>query len=208
LNSDGTLDSTFNAPEVIGDDSSATPVSALTLDPAGRLVFAGQFVSVGGVPQPGLARLNADGTLDATFNTGAVFGRAVFQSQLTTSSRSTVTSIQLQDDGGIIVGGGFGTVNNQPRLGLARFQADKGSSPGGNPNGGSGPKLSSPNRAVSGAFSMLVTGQAGVSYRVEASSDLRTWSNVGTVTGAAAPVSFTDPSGATSPQRFYRVVGS
>jgi uncharacterized delta-60 repeat protein len=207
LNTNGTLDVTFNPPQIVGDSSSAATVTAMVLDPAGRLVIAGSFSSVGGTPHHGLARFNPDGTLDTNFDAGAGFGNAVFQASAT-SNHPLVAGVGLQDDGGIVVGGSFGTVNNQIRLGVARFQADKGTPPdGGGPGGGSQPKISSPSRVANGPFSMLVSGQVGVTYRVEASTDLRSWTSVGTVTGAASPQPFTDASAATSALRFYRVAG-
>jgi hypothetical protein len=52
----------------------------------------------------------------------------------------------------------------------------------------------------------MLTGEAGRAYRVEASPDLRTWSPVGNVTGAATPQPISDPGAKAQTQRFYRAV--
>jgi hypothetical protein len=56
-----------------------------------------------------------------------------------------------------------------------------------------------------GGFRMRVSGQAGATYRIEASADSRTWASVGTVTLSASTAEFTDP--AKGPRfRMYRAV--
>jgi len=103
------------------------------------------------------------------------------------------------------VGGGFASVNGQVRLGLARFQADQGAPPP--PPPGNQPKLSAAARGTDGTFTMLVAGEAGRSYDIYASTDLHTWTKVGTpVTGAATPQLFADSGAKTLPMRFYKAV--
>ncbi|QBB69067.1 hypothetical protein ELE36_00985 [Pseudolysobacter antarcticus] len=90
LNSDGNVDTAFN-PNPNG------PVSALALQPDGKLVLGGTFTSLspngsGAVTRNRIARLNADGTLDAAFNPNA---------------NSAVLALALQPDGNLILGGQF-----------------------------------------------------------------------------------------------------
>ena len=59
---DGTLDTAFNAGEFTNGQ---VLVSARQAD--GKVLIGGQFAKVHGQARLGLARLNADGTLDATF---------------------------------------------------------------------------------------------------------------------------------------------
>jgi hypothetical protein len=67
------------------------------------------------------------------------------------------------------------------------------------------PNLNSTSVGLSAnGFSLSLTGEPGVSYRIEASSDLATWSPLVIVTGSNAALSFVDPAGTNSPQRFYR----
>lgn len=61
-NANGSLDGGFNAPVF-----SSTLTDLLPL-PDGKILVAGFFDTVGGVARKGLARLNADGTLDTGFN--------------------------------------------------------------------------------------------------------------------------------------------
>jgi uncharacterized delta-60 repeat protein len=204
LNPDGTSDASFNAGQVVGDPSASSAVSAMAMDSQGRLVIAGQFSSIGGVARHGLARLNPDGTLDTNFDAGPGFANGVFQPG--PSSRPLVSSLALQDNGGIVVGGTFGVADNQVRLGLARFQADQSSGGGGGGGGGGQATLQSPALAADGTFSMKFLGTAGQNYRVDASTDLRSWTPVGNVTGTGALQAFTDSSSKGISARFYRAV--
>src|SRR6266487_2701785 len=66
LNSDGNLDSSFDS-----NGGPDVPPSIILVLPDGKILIAGSFSSFGGVGRAGLARLNADGTLDATFDPGS-----------------------------------------------------------------------------------------------------------------------------------------
>jgi uncharacterized delta-60 repeat protein len=77
LNSDGTLDENFSATVDSWTNPSGTELSFLrsvTLQPDGKILIAGKFNSVNGVPRSNIARLNSDGTLDETFATGTFGG--------------------------------------------------------------------------------------------------------------------------------------
>jgi uncharacterized delta-60 repeat protein len=63
LNADGMVDTTFNA----GSFSSDTWLHALLWQRDGKIVVAGQFEKTNGVTRRNLARLNADGSLDPSF---------------------------------------------------------------------------------------------------------------------------------------------
>ena len=60
INTDGTLDTTFN-PAVVN-------VAAVAVQPDGKILIAGDFDNVNGTSRTGFARLNADGSLDNSFN--------------------------------------------------------------------------------------------------------------------------------------------
>ena len=47
------------------------PVSAITLQPDGKILVGGSFTSLGGVPHNYLGRLNSDGSIDSVFTPGA-----------------------------------------------------------------------------------------------------------------------------------------
>jgi uncharacterized delta-60 repeat protein len=89
LFSDGTLDTGFNP---------AIPPSwimAITPLPDGKVLIGGTFTSVGGIARPGVARLNADGSLDTTFAPSG-FTRT-----------AAVRTLHVRNDGRVIAGGQF-----------------------------------------------------------------------------------------------------
>lgn len=107
LNSDGTLDGTFN----IGTGFVGGGVSAVRIQADGKILLGGSFTSFNGSAMARLARLNSDGTLDNTLVIGAGFG-------------STVNSIDIQTDGKIIAGGSFTTYQGAAHNRLVRLLAD------------------------------------------------------------------------------------
>ncbi|HTD65293.1 MAG TPA: immunoglobulin domain-containing protein [Candidatus Limnocylindria bacterium] len=96
LTSDGDVDLTFDP----GDGGVSYWVNALALQPDGKVILGGNFYSVANVPRPQLARLDTNGALDLTFNQGS-------------GPNSTVTSMALQPDGKLFIGGGFYSVNGE-----------------------------------------------------------------------------------------------
>lgn len=111
LNSDGSVDSSFN----IGSGFNAS-VLAIALQPDGKLIVGGKFTTYQGANQNYLIRLNADGSKDSTFNIGTGFG-----SQYTLG---TVQTIALQPDGKILIGGQFSFFNGASQKYLIRLNAD------------------------------------------------------------------------------------
>lgn len=79
FNADGTHDTAFADP-VINVLDPTRQVFQMALQGDGKLIIAGTFTSVGGSAAPGLARLNTDGTRDATFvpaSSGTAFSVAI-----------------------------------------------------------------------------------------------------------------------------------
>ena len=81
-------------------------VSSVALQADGKIVIGGYFTSIGGVARNYIARLNADGTVDADFNPGTDY---------------YVNSIALQANGKILIGGGFSSVGGVTRNKIARL---------------------------------------------------------------------------------------
>ncbi|WP_395700282.1 hypothetical protein [Aquabacterium sp.] len=113
----GAVDAGFN-PGANGD------IVALARQPDGKLLVGGTFTMIGGggtgsTPRNRIARLLADGSVDASFNPGA--------------NGYVVRAIVVQPDGRILVGGDFTTIGGQPRNGIARLQADGSVDSGFNP---------------------------------------------------------------------------
>lgn len=108
LNSDGTLDSTFNP-----GGGALFWVNAIALQPDGKILIGGPFTTFNGVARKGVARLLSNGTLDTTFNPG-------------TGANNWVNAIAVQADGKIVIGGIFTNFNGAPANHLARLNADGG----------------------------------------------------------------------------------
>jgi len=106
LNADGTLDPSFN-PSAGGVVYPS--VYSLALQADGKIVVGGVFTGLGGQSRNYIGRLNADGTLDTSFNPGA---------------SNYVSSLAVQADGRILVGGGFTTLGGQSRTNIGRLNAD------------------------------------------------------------------------------------
>ena len=119
-NPDGSLDPTFGeSGKVMTDfDNDVDHASAVTLQPDGKLVAVGFAVPLDGVYHFGLARYNADGSLDPTFGAGGKvmtgFGDGI---------PGQLDAAALQPDGRIV---GVGGVNGRDEggFGLARYNPD------------------------------------------------------------------------------------
>src|SRR5690606_5239549 len=86
-------------------------VIASSLQSDGKVVIGGAFSSINGTVRDRIARLNTDGSLDTTFNPG-------------TGANDLVTSISIQSDGKIIIGGWFIFYNGTAIKRIARLNTD------------------------------------------------------------------------------------
>jgi uncharacterized delta-60 repeat protein len=86
-------------------------VYALALQTDGKILVGGVFNSYNGTPAGKIIRLNSDGSVDNTFDTGTGFTFSVFV-------------ITVQSDDKILVGGGFATYNGQDRRKIVRLNPD------------------------------------------------------------------------------------
>jgi uncharacterized delta-60 repeat protein/uncharacterized repeat protein (TIGR01451 family) len=107
LNADGSLDYSFNNPGTGASDS----VRALTIQLDGRILVGGLFTNFNGTVQNHIVRLNADGSLDSTFNGGLGGDGAVY-------------TIALQPDNRILLGGEFTRWDGVTRNHLTRLDPD------------------------------------------------------------------------------------
>ncbi len=108
LNADGSADATFNANLGFGVDGT---VYSAAMQGGTKIVIGGEFQNVGIAQRTRIARLNSDGTVDNTFNSG-------------TGADDTVFNISAQPDGTMYVGGLFTSFNGTHRLGITRLYAD------------------------------------------------------------------------------------
>ena len=106
LNSDGTLDNSFT----YTNESSGT-FTSLKMLPNGKILAGGKFTSSIGTAKRNLIRINTDGTVDDTFNSG-------------TNEALPVTSIAFKSDGGILIGGDFTSYNDTLIGRFAQLESD------------------------------------------------------------------------------------
>ena len=105
LNTDGSLDTSFNP-----GSGANWYVDSIALQSDGKVLMGGSFTTIHGTNRNGIARLNANGSLDSSFNPGTGAGG--------------VLAIALQSDGKVLIGGDFTTVNGTNRNGIARLNAN------------------------------------------------------------------------------------
>ena len=106
LNANGSLDNTFNP----GTGANGN-VTVFVLQPDGKVLIGGEFTTFNGTNRNRISRLNADGSLDLSFDPGA-------------GADASVSAITLQPDGNILIGGDFLTVNGVLRPYVARLYGD------------------------------------------------------------------------------------
>ena len=100
INSNGSVDSSFDPGTGFGQFP--FEVWTLALQPDGKIIAGGQFNSYNDSTCNGIARLNSDGSLDTSFNSGTGF------------NYHEVYSLALQADGKLIAGGVFTSYDSVP----------------------------------------------------------------------------------------------
>ncbi len=168
LNPDGSRDPGFVPPSLT---PGADGVYSMVPLPSGKILIGGRF-TVSGRPQPtGVARLNADGSLDASFTLA--------------EANDGVRSLAVQSDGKILVGGGFTTVANVSRTYVARLMPDGALDVGytppvltpnpGNPSGTSGVyavAVQPDGRALAAGRFLVSSGSGGSLVRLDSNGSL------------------------------------
>jgi uncharacterized delta-60 repeat protein len=107
INSDGSIDPTFN----IGTGALGA-VFTCASQPDGKVLIGGNFTNFNGTVINRIARLNPDGSVDATFNIG------------TGATGGVVYAIAVQPDGKIVVGGMFIAFNGTPVNRIVRLNSN------------------------------------------------------------------------------------
>ncbi|MCB1227022.1 MAG: choice-of-anchor D domain-containing protein [Verrucomicrobiales bacterium] len=108
LNADGTLESSATFNTGTGPDGA---VFTLGLQADGKILLGGDFTQVNGTGRSRLARLNANGSLDTSFDPG-------------TGANDKVSCILPQPDGQILIGGYFTTIQGSAANRMARLDPD------------------------------------------------------------------------------------
>ncbi len=115
LNADGSVDATFN---MSGTGIDNGRIQSFAVQPDGKIVIVGGlgFSAYNGITVNSIARLNADGTLDAAFNSGLGSGF---------NGGSFNAAAAVQPDGKILVGGNFTTYKGAAvPTGIIRLNSD------------------------------------------------------------------------------------
>jgi uncharacterized delta-60 repeat protein len=156
LQPDGAVDPGFDAGTGFNG-----PVLHLLRQPDGRILVSGMFSTCNGTARPGLARLLADGAVDASFVPPSVpmgplvlqpDGRVIAAGQVRLESSGAldltwsvgdgfsggaVNCALVQPDGKLLVGGGFTVVDGFARGGVVRLDPTGAVDPGFDPGEGS-----------------------------------------------------------------------
>ena len=106
LNPDGTGDPSFNP----GAGANGH-VRSVVLQPNGKVLVGGWFTEVDNVSRNGIARLNADGSLDSSFDPG-------------TGADDLIFGVALQQDGKVLIAGYFTHVAGASRNYIARLNGN------------------------------------------------------------------------------------
>lgn len=109
LNSDGSLDTTFNS----GSGANQT-ISTVEILSDGKIMIGGFFNLYNNILARGIAKLNIDGSLDTTFNSGTGFRPSV-------NIASPVNTIAIDQNGKILIGGGFKSYDDQGKNRIVRL---------------------------------------------------------------------------------------
>jgi len=108
IDADGKLINTFKP------DLGSKPIIKTALrQPDGKVVIAGNFIEVNNTEALGLARLTPNGSLDT-----------IFANQFKGGVDRSISSLALQLDGKLLVGGSFNKFNNIERRGIVRLNPD------------------------------------------------------------------------------------
>ncbi len=107
VNTDGSLDTSFDPGAGAND-----VVHAVALQSDGKVLVGGNFTTLGGQPRARIARLNTDGSLDNSFDTG------------TGALGGEVRCVVVQPDGRILIAGNFTTYNGVSAVRFTRLMPD------------------------------------------------------------------------------------
>ena len=112
LNSDGSLDTSFDPGTGVEMLTVHPQVHALALKADGKIVIGGYFKTVNGASRDGIAQLNGDGSVDSDFSPGSGLEGYV------------ALAMGTQTNGQALVGGIFPRINGIPVKSIARLNAN------------------------------------------------------------------------------------
>jgi uncharacterized delta-60 repeat protein len=179
LNSDGSLDNRFQN-GMSGADNS---VYSVAVQADARVLVAGLFGSVNDTDRGRIARLNADGSLDTTFQNGM------------SGANALARAVGRQPDGKVLIGGDFTSVNDVPASYFARLYGERAA------------LLLQVAPPTTNGVPFRLTGLSSLRVILQASTNLEDWSAVDTNTLPPSGVlNFVDSEIANFSRRFYRAL--
>ncbi len=181
LNTNGTTDTGFNV--VARPDGF---VRAIAVQPDQQILIGGDFTSIAGQAQGRVARLNPNGSVDASFQTGA-------------GADAIVYALAIDPGKYAIVGGEFANFAGLPRSRVARVRIS--------PNVDLFQPVIVPltrGDITGGPVTVHFEGRTGNKYALDGSDNLATWAGIVTNTAVANATQLTDPVPPPT-RRYYRV---
>jgi uncharacterized delta-60 repeat protein len=106
IHADGTLDGTFNPGSGANDN-----VYSLKIQNDGKIIIGGTFTSFNGIPVNRVVRLNANGSIDNTFNVGS-------------GANDRVTMLDIDNHGKVYIAGDLTQYNGNAQIGLVRVNTN------------------------------------------------------------------------------------
>ncbi|MDD3004878.1 T9SS type A sorting domain-containing protein [Flavobacterium sp.] len=125
INSDGTIDATFLNSVHLDPASSGggTQVNDFIIQPDGKIIIIGKYDKIMEYNYRDISRINADGTIDTTFDSKG-FNISNPLSSTSENIRKGVTAALLQPDGKIIISGSFKKYYNNPKNNILRLDSN------------------------------------------------------------------------------------
>lgn len=116
LQTNGALDTSF-VPREFSGRGLELGLNALLTQPGGKVLVGGFFTAYSGVPRSSILRVNANGSLDRTFNPGSGLGPNAL------SPLPTVLTMTTAGES-VFLGGVFGSYNGSPRGSIVKIHSD------------------------------------------------------------------------------------
>lgn len=108
MNADGGIDSNFKTNSISGANDIG--ITKIIIQADGKIIIGGTFNMVGS-NSIGIVRLNANGAIDAAFNTG-------------TGANATINDLELLPNGKVLVSGGFHMFNKEAAKSILLLNSD------------------------------------------------------------------------------------
>lgn len=181
LNTNGSLDSSFDPGTGVEGVYVPVLVHSIAIQPEGKVLIGGQFDCFNGTSRNRIAQLNANGSLDNSFDPGA-------------GANATVRCVSVQADGKVLIGGPFTEVNGLTRSYMARLF------------GTELPHFTAITLLPDQNMQLAVTGPSNAVFQITATTNCVNWITLSNVTNSADTFFYTDRQATNFPRRFYRAI--